>query len=52
MIVIIQVEKVKIDLARAAILLQPLKYNFAELTTRTVFENDLGLFLGLHNDFL
>jgi len=43
---------VKIDLARATIFLQALKYNFAELTAGTVFENYLRLFLGLNDDFL
>ena len=42
MSVVGEVKKMKIEFPRATVLLQTLKYYFAELTTRTVFKNDLG----------
>jgi hypothetical protein len=46
------IKKMKIDLARTTVFLQTLEYNFAELTTGTVFKNYLGLLLGLNNDLM
>jgi hypothetical protein len=52
MVIVGLIKKMKIDLTRATVFLQTLEYNFAELTTGTVFKNYLGLFLGLNNNLL
>jgi hypothetical protein len=52
MVIVGLIKKMKMDFARTTVFLQTLKYNFAEMTTGTVFKNYLGLFLGINNDLL